>query len=302
MPISHLVPKKIIELQKYRDLFDIPAKIVLKVKLISRKQIDDSSISRIPKSDSENLDYSKYVSKIAKNPKKMRRFRRPYTYRQILEHVNWQTGQKYIDRFLELGGTKQEILGLPLKDKIGGPRKYYYPNYGWLNPTFIRYLAVKQEIKSLFNLEEISKIGEIGCGFGGQFLALANEKSLTAYYFYDLPPVQKIINSYISNYPFNQNVNFPDINEIEAQKFDLVISNYAFSELPKRIQIDYIEKLLLNSNRGYLIMNSGRSNHTSRNAGKLSLEELQGYMPMIKIMEENPLTGPDNYVIYWNRK
>jgi hypothetical protein len=47
-------------------------------------------------------------------------------------------------------------------------------------------------------------------------------------------------------------------------------------------------------------MNSGRSNITGRSEGKLSLNEIRNYIPNLQVKEEVPLTGPDNYIIYWN--
>jgi hypothetical protein len=77
------------------------------------------------------------------------------------------------------------------------------------------------------------------------------------------------------------------------------MSNYAFSELPSDLQKIYIEKVLGKSERGYLIMNSGMTNHSGRSDGKLTLEELRKFLPEFQIFEEIPNTGPDNYVIVW---
>jgi hypothetical protein len=48
-----------------------------------------------------------------------------------------------------------------------------------------------------------------------------------------------------------------------------------------------------------MIMNSGRTNETGRSKGKLSINEIREYLPDSKVKEEIPLTGPDNYVLYW---
>ena len=82
--------------------------------------------------------------------------------------------------------------------------------------------------------------------------------------------------------------------------WDVVISNYAFSELHRDLQLSYIERVIANSKSGYIIMNSGRSNITGRSEGKLRLDEIRNYIPNLQVKEEVPLTGPDNYIIYWN--
>jgi len=79
----------------------------------------------------------------------------------------------------------------------------------------------------------------------------------------------------------------------------LVISNYAFSELPLELQKIYIEKVIRKSKRGYLIMNSGMNNFSGRSDGKLHLAELRTLLPVFEILDEIPNTGPDNYVIVW---
>jgi hypothetical protein len=82
-------------------------------------------------------------------------------------------------------------------------------------------------------------------------------------------------------------------------RWDLVISNYAFSELPSDLQKIYVEKVLSKSDRGYLVMNSGMTNYSGRSGGKLTLEELRILLPEFQVFKEIPNTGPDNYVIVW---
>jgi hypothetical protein len=76
-----------------------------------------------------------------------------------------------------------------------------------------------------------------------------------------------------------------------------VISNYAFSELPADLQKKYIEKVLVNSARGYLIMNSGKDGGITKD--RLTLAELEKLLPKFEIFDEKPLSAPQNYVIVW---
>ena len=43
----------------------------------------------------------------------------------------------------------------------------------------------------------------------------------------------------------------------KINKIDLLINNYAFSELPKNLQIKYLEEVISKSTHGYMTMNSG---------------------------------------------
>ena len=50
-----------------------------------------------------------------------------------------------------------------------------------------------------------------------------------------------------------------------------------------------------------MIMNSGRTDFTGRNNGKLSILEIQAVLTDSKLVEEVPRTNPDNYVLVWGK-
>ena len=115
----------------------------------------------------------------------------------------------------------------------------------------------------------------------------------------DLHEVTKLIEKYLECYLLNSSYETKTINKISQENsWDLVISNYAFSELPSETQYNYINKILLKSKNGYMTMNSGvgasafKKNH-------LSLKEITNLIPNIKIIAEEPLTFKDNYIIVW---
>ena len=89
-----------------------------------------------------------------------------------------------------------------------------------------------------------------------------------------------------------------DITSVVEQEFDLVVSNYAFSELPRAVQLEYMEKVLVRAKHVYMIMNSGGSNLTGRSEGKLSCAELMSAIPGLQIQDEIPNSGVDNYVLF----
>ena len=45
------------------------------------------------------------------------------------------------------------------------------------------------------------------------------------------------------------------MNELDIDNYDIVISNYAFTELPRSIQDIYLKKVILNSSNGYITYN-----------------------------------------------
>ena len=117
---------------------------------------------------------------------------------------------------------------------------------------------------------------------------------------FDLPQVMKLTQKVLKSAGVKSSkINVGNIHEPSIQDCDLVISNYAFSELPQDIQRRYIEGVMVNSRRGYLIMNSGKTDISGRSSGKYTLEDLRKLLPAFEVLEEDPLTGPDNYVIIW---
>ena len=114
----------------------------------------------------------------------------------------------------------------------------------------------------------------------------------------DLNDVNKLIEKYLDHHLLNSSYETKTIDQLKSNRqFDLVISNYAFSELPPQTQISYIKKILLKSKNGYLTMNSGKENSSFKN--HLSLEEIKNYIKDITILEEEPNTSEGNYIIIW---
>ena len=57
---------------------------------------------------------------------------------------------------------------------------------------------------------------------------------------FDLPKVNKLIERYLNSHLLKGSYKTTTLNQEISEKYDLVISNYAFSELPKSLQIKYI--------------------------------------------------------------
>jgi putative sugar O-methyltransferase len=222
-----------------------------------------------------------------------------YDYREILEHVGFKLGKEYLSRIAEIDPTiLSNIEDFKQNDTIGNPRRYKFPGVGEISPTTLRYVSVAAEIRTLFGGTGQKSIVEIGAGYGGQCSILNKLDYFQNYTIYDLPKVQKLIRSYLDENRISQ-VSYPEQISTPNSKYDLVISNYAFSELPRRIQVHYLENVLIHSRNGYMIMNSGDINKTGRSAGKMTLQELLAKIPNARVLPEIPKTGPDNYVLVW---
>ncbi len=255
-------------------------------------------------SDSQAAFYENAVSKIISQDSSYKRFRRIYNYREILEHLSYEDGKKYLELInISKRYTRGDIKKFTLNDRVGKPRKFHYEKIGWISPTTLRYVKIATDIESIFRLDQITKIAEIGAGYGGQISILnsIDESSKFEYTIFDLTSVQMLVQKYLLNFrPIK--VHYGNIEGANDVKFDLVISNYAFSELPSELQKMYLEKVLVSAKNGYLLMNSGLENVTGRSVGKLSVNFLKSIIPHIEIYPENPVTGPDNYLIIWREQ
>ena len=282
-------------------VLDLPIRISL---IVKNRLMRKSKFSTTRKSDSDSTSYTDFVSAAVRDDKKLDRFRTAYSYRMILEHVDFKLGYEYLSRLTPT--TIAFYLNDPtLKNlsKVGSPRVYYYPQLGWVSPTVLRYLYVNQRVLDLFSSNGLKRVGEIGIGFGGQFAITSKSLRLTEYSLYDLPVVLSLSEKTLGKANLlNGSFKQQSIDPVVPNSFDLVISNYAFSELPAEVQRDYISKIFKNTPCGYLTMNSGRSDVTGRSFGKMSLAEIKAAIPSCEILEEDPITGPDNYIIVWGHQ
>jgi len=251
------------------------------------------------RSESENGHYASAVMHALKSQKSFDNFKRSYSYREILEHVSEDQGRAYLEI---LESRDDSILSLGLStvlksDDVGNPIKYHYGKYEIpFSPTTLRYLKVASDLKILFG-SSLGQVAEIGCGYGGQTLVNDQLLDVQSARLFDLPFVNKLIDRYLNAHLFKGAYFTTVINKEEPRNYDLVISNYAFSELPKMLQLSYIRKVLIKAKKGYLTMNSGLGN--TRSSGKLDIIELRKLLPEFSIIKETPLTADQNYIIVW---
>lgn len=253
-------------------------------------------------SDSEKGGlYLSQIRKILNSQKMFNNFKRNYIYNIVLEHVSESQGEQYLE---VLRKRKDDILQQASStvfktDRIGNPRKFEFIE-GLISPTTARYVKVASDLRKLFG-SDLDSIAEIGCGYGGQTIVSNTLNNYANFTLFDLEDVNMLIKRYLNNFIMNGSFTTYTINEFNGnKKFDLVLSNYAFSELPKELQKKYVEKVLIHSNSGYLTMNSGLFEENLGN--KMSLKEIKEYVPNLEIYTEEPKTGPNNYIIVWGNK
>ena len=255
------------------------------------------------RSDSDDGLYIRAVEEANRSFQAFARFKRNASYRRILEHLSYEQGLGYLDVLRSEAPDLVEKMNVFLvNDVVGGPVRYHYDGIGLASPTTFRYVKVAADLRNLFGDLNGLKVAEIGGGYGGQLLVLDRMCRFQRYDLYDLLPVLQLTAKYLEAHLLNSSYATSTLNQCGSDAmYDLVISNYAFSELPAELATKYIEKVLSKASRGYLTMNSGRG-ETERNRGKLTLKEYGVLLPAFEILEENPLTGRDNYILAWGHK
>jgi putative sugar O-methyltransferase len=248
-------------------------------------------------------DDGKYIRAVKDaffNYESFRVFKRDPRYTSILEHVSVQHGAEYLKIIEKESPTWiNKFNEFKENDLEGGASTHNYDGFGYVSPSTLRYVKVASDLKNLFGDHIQGVIAEIGVGYGGQLLV--NDKVLRFgdYHLFDLPPVLQLASKYLECHVLNNSYKVLTLNQHAGNiEYDLVISNYAFSELPSELQLKYIYKILSKSKRGYLTMNSGLPNSAFQ-IDKLSLPTLRTLLPMFNVIKERPLTHPGNYIIVW---
>lgn len=91
-------------------------------------------------------------------------------------------------------------------------------------------------------------------------------------------------------------MHFQTLENLAQNDYDLLISNYAFSELSRDIQNLYLDKIINHSKHGYITYND----ISGENLASYKIDEYKNIIHKdIKILEENPLTHPLNKIVVW---
>ena len=182
-----------------------------------------------------------------------KQFKSHPAYRHVLEHVSFEEGQQYlkeidIDYLDKLEEVKEN-------DSLGSPVIYEYPSVGEISPTTIRYIKNTSDIINKFG-NSFDSIVEIGGGYGGLCKVLSSFIKFEQYLLLDLEECNLLSRKYLSHFDLpTLSYRSEEIDEID-ENFDLLISNYAFSECHKEVQQDYIKRFIKKSNNFYIMHNN----------------------------------------------
>jgi hypothetical protein len=223
-------------------------------------------------------------------------FKQHPDYIPVLCHLTEAHGQAYLDHIKR---EYPELLNLMWKfkenDTLGNPRTYDYAGIGRVSPTTLRYIKVAGDIAKLFGSWEGQSIFELGVGYGGQCKIMSDIFKPRDYTLVDLPEVSMLTWLYLQKMHVD-NIWVRPADAKFADWYDLFISNYAFSELDRSVQQDYIDRVILYSAHGYITCNF----LDIEGAWPFTREELISRLPSkCKVSPEVPNTDNRNCLITW---
>ena len=219
-------------------------------------------------------------------------FKSNIEYREILEHVSWKHGAQYLD-LIKRPEVLQNLLSRNSED-VGNPIQYKFEGVGFLSPTQIRYAKIAQDLLDAHGSLDGYRIIEIGIGNGGQALHLITLQNVKSYVLVDIPEVLNLARKILTPHPNFAKFKFVSAFDRISLESDLVISNYAFSELDLESQEDYFARFLSQAKSGYLLYN-----FIKKEVSNLSAEDLVLRIPGSTIKREEPLTYSRNVLITW---
>lgn len=219
--------------------------------VVSGNSLFDNNVSI-----SQNSKYPEFCKLAAYDAGVFKTFRCQQAYREIVETVGYDLGvlfaQEIRSKYIHLLPFFDKICA---EDEVGGPLRYFYPEIGLISPTVLRYVKVVGDLQREFGSLNNLSIVEIGGGFGGQCKVINDICGFCDYTIIDLPECTPLITRYLSCFSI-QNVKTISCNDLqESKKYDLVISNYAFSEINRLGQSYYMEMIINLAPCGYVIYN-----------------------------------------------
>jgi len=217
-------------------------------------------------------------------------------YNIVLEHLDYNQGLSYIKEIKKDREIMSKIEMFKENDILGGSNIQDYRNehIGYISPSTLRYIKVLCDLRNLFGSLSNYNICEIGGGYGGQCKIIDIFFNIKSYTLVDLYDVNRLSKLYLERIGLSTKIKHLTYPIQDNDKYDLVISNYAFSELPKHVQDNYMY-ILQNSKHGYITFN----NSSTDSRMTYHAHDIQDIIKNSNIIKETPETLHNNLVLYW---
>jgi len=224
-------------------------------------------------------------------------FKSDPNYQYMLEHSNYgEIGLRFLSVIKnEFKLTSEEIMRFTtLNDSVGKPELVNYSIIPPCSPTSLRYVYhAHLFLKHLQGLGITNpNIVEIGGGYGGLCMAIhmyAEKFGVTPrqYSIIDLEAPGKLQRRVLDMYGYSSSVTCLKAENFGAEidQDSVLISTYAFSEIPPEFQKQYIETLFPKITHGFIIWNN------------IPVYDMGKTLQCVE--DERPLTGPVNKFVYF---
>lgn len=236
----------------------------------------------------EDIDaYLKVCKDAAENDEVFAVFKSMPAYRKILEHASYKQGEYYYNRVPIVYGTNsfgQDFF--TSNDEYGSPERFQYGDI-LISPTTLQYIYVFNRLEELCGSLKDQKIIEIGGGYGGQCKIIHDYCKPASYGISDLKEACMLQKKYLSKFEV-QAMLYPEYYTVEYPH-DLVISNYALSEITEPLQTEFVRNVLLYSKHGYITCNGPIH----------SMQEIKDKFPSFKITPDIEGERKENFIITW---
>ena len=209
-------------------------------------------------------------------------------YTPILEHTWAELGQNHLINIQE--HNPYLLTNYPSfwdNDQYGTPRAHEY-DFKTCSPTTIQYISVLSNLIDHLGSLKGFTIAEIGAGYGGQAKIITDVFKVQKYFLIDLPEVTLLQDRYIKELKIPNTKTFTHETYPKNGEYDLVISNYALTEVLEPLQSEYVDNILMKSKHGYITCN-GPINKIQELKEKHNAKELP----------DIPGERGSNYILIW---
>jgi putative sugar O-methyltransferase len=202
--------------------------------------------------------YAEICREAVEDEEVFKSFKQDSRYTAILEHVSIDHGRRYFNEILAYDVEEELANKFKENDIQGSPTTFDYGSpFGKVSPSTLRYVKNTLDIASFVGEGDLSKIAEIGGGYGGLCKTISCLCDFDEYHIYDMPEASNLQKKYLSKFNIFDKVVFHPTPE-PTTDLDLVVSNYAYSELNEELQDIYYNNVIVNSKRVYMILNKGQ--------------------------------------------
>jgi len=229
-------------------------------------------------------------------------FKRSPIFNLMHECLTFEEGKEYIEALSAQNPTfLRHAEKCQKNDAIGDPRTFYYPGFGTFSPTTLSYMKIAADLEKRYGSLKGKRVIEIGGGYGGLCTVLTQLHAFESYTIVCHPHGLELIKKYLEKQGIRTvKCVTPEQLRLAENSYDLVISNYTFSENSKPLQKMYLDLVLRHAKSGYLVCTQVPKHFLVRPYVKKELlSRLKGAGIKCACTKECPLLLKGNYLLEW---